>query len=148
MIRDHNDSGDYMYSLGHNQFSDLLSEEFQYLHLNGYDHNPRLLNMFRGRVFWPDETYGDASTDSVDWRAHGIVGAVRDQGHCGSCWAHAAVETVESLWAQQSGRLPTLSVQELVSCDEADSGCNGGLPDNAYTYIRRHGVVRELDFPY
>ena len=144
-IQAHNDADEHTFTLGHNQFSDLTSEEFAYLHLGGYAHRPGLLSMLEGRVYWPEK---NGSVDAIDWRDHGIVGAVRNQGQCGSCWAHAAVETIESLVAQKTEKLVELSVQSLVSCDKVDSGCSGGLPDNAYTFVRRHGLPAEDNYPY
>lgn len=43
----------------------------------------------------------------------GIVSAVKDQGHCGSCWAFASTATIESHVAKASGELFDLSVQQV-----------------------------------
>jgi hypothetical protein len=53
---------------------------------------------------------------SVDWRnIPNTISAVKDQGQCGSCWAFAAAETIESHVAINTGILNELSMQELVS---------------------------------
>jgi hypothetical protein len=56
-----------------------------------------------------------APPDSFDWRDRGVVGSVRDQGVCGSCWAFAASGVLESHRSIHHGQpLVTLSPQQLV----------------------------------
>ena len=49
----------------------------------------------------------------VDWRAKGVVSAVKDQGHCGSCWAFASTEVIESDVALSTGLLFDLSPEQI-----------------------------------
>lgn len=40
------------------------------------------------------------------------------------------------------------SVQELVSCDTFDSGCNGGSPLFGFDYFEKNPLETEKDYPY
>lgn len=90
---------------------------------------------------------------SLDWRRAGVVGPVRDQGQCGSCWAIGAVASTESAYAllpPQSGP-PNLSEQELVDCTPGSAdgnGCNGNSLNNAFELIINRGLGLESNYPY
>merc|ERR1712070_345287 len=42
----------------------------------------------------------------------------------------------------------SFSEEELVDCDHVDEGCNGGLQENAFDYLKTHGFMLESDYPY
>ncbi|CAD5235214.1 unnamed protein product [Bursaphelenchus xylophilus] len=83
-----------------------------------------------------------------DWREKGVVTPVKSQFNCGSCWAFAAIGTVETSYAIAHGELRNLSEQELLDCDLANNACNGGDDDKAFRFIHEHGLMREEDYPY
>lgn len=91
---------------------------------------------------------------TVDWRESGVVSPVKDQGGCGSCWAFAATETVESAYAVASGNLIELAPQTYVSCmanpDQCggSGGCQGAIAELAFNYTVEKGIAAADDFPY
>lgn len=75
---------------------------------------------------------------------------VKDQGECGSSWAFSAVGSIESQYALKTGRLLSLSVQNVVDCAGlyGANGCEGGFPTQAFQYINHHGIFTEESYPY
>jgi len=96
---------------------------------------------------------------SFDWRDHGAVTPVKNQGLCGCCWAFSTTGNIEGQWFLAGNALPSLSEQNLVDCDHdcsefenqqtCDAGCHGGLPWNAYNYVLHNaGIDTEASYSY
>jgi cathepsin B len=75
---------------------------------------------------------------------------VRNQGHCGSCWAFAASEVLSDRFCIASkGQVNVvLSPEDLVECDKTDHGCQGGNPLFSWVYLKYYGIVTDECRPY
>ncbi|CAF0801614.1 unnamed protein product [Didymodactylos carnosus] len=154
MIIQHNlehDLGLHTYRMGINKYAAVSNEEFRKT-LNGYRRQKNYRDQYSDirRPQIPASPYIDIPV-SVDWRDQGIVSAVKDQGQCGSCWAFSSTGALESHHARSSGKLVSLSEQQLVDCSTnwGNNGCEGGLMDNAFKYVHDNkGIDDEATYPY
>ncbi|XP_051113846.1 cysteine proteinase 3-like [Andrographis paniculata] len=143
MVRSHNRKG-LSYKMGINEFADMTWEEFR-KHKLGAAQNCSATT--RGTHKLTEE----ALPESKDWRKTGIVSAVKDQGSCGSCWTFSTTGALEAAYSQKFGKNISLSEQQLVDCAGAfnNFGCNGGLPSQAFEYIKYNGGLEtEEAYPY
>jgi len=83
---------------------------------------------------------------SWDWREHGGVTPVKDQGATGTCWAFATTGPLEHAIKIKDNEYISLSEQFLVSFNKEGWGGNGGW--FAHDYHIDPGAVLEVDFPY
>ena len=168
IIEKHNESPTRKFSMNINEFSDLSASEFK--------------EKYIGKTYRDTETnYGcvllnysvslehaniiqdiDESSsrnfrlmediDDFDWRDYNVVGPVRNQGQCGSCWAFATTANAESVWAIHMGQLYDLSEQYLVDCatgkEYLNMGCQGGNMDSAFKYMIENKQCVEKEYPY
>jgi len=144
------DAGRKSFQLGMNKFGDMTNEEFRQ-HMNGYRRELRdqSESAERGSTFLVPHNV--LIPKDIDWRQKGYVTHVKDQGHCGSCWAFSAVGALEGQHFRKSGTMVELSEQNLVDCSGSfgNEGCNGGLMDNAFKYVKANkGIDTENSYPY
>ncbi|XVF80361.1 hypothetical protein PTKIN_Ptkin15bG0063500 [Pterospermum kingtungense] len=81
---------------------------------------------------------------------HNVAQLEEFLGHCGSCWAFGAVESLSDRFCIHFGMNISLSVNDLLACCGflCGSGCDGGYPISAWRYFVRSGVVTEECDPY
>ena len=135
---------------GHNEFSDMSWEEFSKVYTGVKDSDKYLRRSKNVNHALSAQAVKQAAPASIDWSKKNAVTPIKNQGQCGSCWAFSTTGSTEGAYAIASGKLVSLSEQMLVSCDtKSDQGCNGGLMDNAFTYIKGNGgICTEADYPY
>ncbi|POI26040.1 hypothetical protein CIB84_010208, partial [Bambusicola thoracicus] len=108
---------------------------------------PRSRPRPNGTLYIPD--WSSRAPAAVDWRRKGYVTPVKNQGQCGSCWAFSSVGALEGQLKRRTGKLLSLSPQNLVDCVSNNDGCGGGYMTNAFEYVRlNRGIDSEDAYPY
>lgn len=130
-----------------NKFSDLTNEEFSSHYASGLAQeamNPEDL----GEEFSMEAPPGGLP-DEWDWRNKSIVSPVMSEGQCGSTYIFAPVWALESYYAIKNNyKLTQFSYQQVLDCDTADYGCNGGWPTNVLNYTATYGIEPYSQYPY
>lgn len=143
----HNEE-EHGWTMGITQFADQTEQEFEaFLAKSG-----PFKRQEGNHVIFDASQYA-FTPDSKDWVSEGAVTPVKNQGSCGSCWAFSTTGSLEGANKLQSGGdgiLASLSEQELVDCSKSagNMGCNGGLMDNAFKWIKSNGLCLESAYPY
>ena len=152
-IIDETNAKNLTYTLGHNAFSGMSSDEFaEHMHFGlnreiiASSSDPSALRRgFESAVSVPA---------SVDWRTQGVVSPIQDQGQAGTCYSFGTSCAVESAMAIKTGVLTKLSEQQIVDCSTIKNGgpnmgVNGGQIAPTLEWIgKTGGLCTEQAYPY
>jgi len=181
-VLQHNADTTQLYRQGVNRFSDwTIEEKSRVLMAPGRDAFLRSQRREGGRLSADQlaavkSAAADGSATkpirpSVDYRRSDppVLTAVKDQGYCGACWSFATAETVEAHAAIKTGKLFSLSMQQMISCvpnvtlvianlppdnrteTKIMEGCDGYWPTFAIDYVVGHqggAMTQEWEIPF
>nr|AJF94916.1 cathepsin L7 [Nephilengys cruentata] len=136
--------GFHSYKLGLNEFSDRTVEEM----VGSVEKYERESYYSRKGLDWSLPPV-DELPEKLDWRDEGLVTPVKNQEPCGACWAFSTTGSLEGQHMKKTGKLVSLSEQNLIDCSEDNDGCNGGDVSSAFEYIVKNGGIdTEVSYPY
>jgi len=148
-INKHNAQNDKTWFATVNKFADWSPEEFQ-SHVKGKVSPPTMT----ARSLAASQLL-DSLPKSVDWREKSVVSDVKNQESCGSCWAFASVQAMESHLAIATGEpVQKLSPQQIVSCSPnpnhcgGKGGCEGSIEPLAFNYTQTAGLTLDKYYKY
>lgn len=148
------------WKIGVNKFTDLTEKELKqhkgYHKAEGFAQKSSHHSGFAGEVAVKRSLKQVHELPThVDWREAGVVSAVKNQGHCGSCWAFASTATLESHVAINTGLLFDLSSQQITSCAPnpkecgGTGGCSGATTEIAMqSVLDLGGIAEEWSYSY
>jgi cathepsin F len=168
-VQDLNDNNDAVSegvdaTFGDTEFSDMSAEDFKTNYLNynqdEVDETTKDLPLINVEVTPFNSTENTSGRNlresrnmqatnttptSIDWRKEGVVGVVKAQGTCGSCYTFVTTGLFESLYAMKYGTLYNFSEQQLLDCS-SNMGCSGGSAMRVISYIFSNGLTTTAQY--
>ena len=146
-IRAHNADAGSSYKRGVNQFSDWTEDEWRSYNRATVPTAPLMAGNLRVKKM---TSSAFPLPLAVDYRnaVPAILTGIKNQGHCGACWAHTATECVESYLALRTGQLHVLSQGQINACVDSMKGCGGGAYTSGWQYVNEHGLYEVWAYPF
>jgi len=147
-----NSKPDRLWTASMNKFSDWFESELKAV--RGYVRSPQHHSAGLSFSQKDDITTRDRVAETMDWRNLTASKKGVDQGACGSCWAVAAVSTLNAHHEIHQGHVGDFSVQELLNCVPnprecgGKGGCEGATVELAMGYVQRSGLSATSEVPY
>ncbi|KAI0989638.1 hypothetical protein GJ496_010958 [Pomphorhynchus laevis] len=137
-----------------NEFSDLSEEQLK-TRLYGLRIPKSKLKSLRTKL----KKRGNSKIDfksikyilpSVDLRERGIISPVKNQKECGGCYSFATTGLLEAVHKFRSNTSIVFSEQQLIDCSRkyGNLGCEGGLMEDCFAYLKDHGIQENSTYPY
>jgi len=144
LIKHHSGNKSRPFSVDHNDFSQMSSDEKKTF--LGLDHK----STTRSANQWTRSVVKNRDLPaSLDYRNDNCLQKVKQQGGCGSCWAFSAISPLEfSRCKKRGGKKILLSEQQLVDCDDSNNGCNGGWYTSAWELLKKGSNAHKKYGPY
>lgn len=174
-LNQYSTSSEHSAKYGPTIFSDMSKDEFSEIHLSDekpkwkdnrnihkrHGHHDKHSNLQSGQNSVSD---GSSKEDlknrfrraieaglpkMLDWRNRNFVNNIRNQGLCGACWAFSVVGVIETMVAIKTGKLPSLSVQEMIDCaKDGNYGCLGGDTCSLLSWLQSNSITIEPELLY
>lgn len=135
---------------GITQFTDASYDEF----LSSFTGSLPSMDFDKKRLIeHPEQIEISTRCPKHDWANLGVIPPVRDQGHCGCCYAFSSADLLSAQWhidRKMWNRTATLSPQQIVDCfgGPAAFGCGGGRPVKVLNNLTLSGLTSESCYPY
>uniref|UniRef100_A0A0D3HA44 Cysteine proteinase n=1 Tax=Oryza barthii TaxID=65489 RepID=A0A0D3HA44_9ORYZ len=143
-VSEFNKKEDMTYKLGLNKFADMTLEEFVAKYTGTKVDAAAMARAPEAEEELELELAGDVPA-SWDWRQHGAVTPAREQE---SCWAFSAVGAVEGANAIATGKLVTLSEQQVLDCSGGGDCIGGGSYSPVlHGYAVKQGISPAGSYP-
>ncbi|KAL6865209.1 hypothetical protein ACP4OV_016360 [Aristida adscensionis] len=139
--------GNGKYLLAINKFADMSNKEFMAMYTRSEPLSSTTAKNISGFEYM-NVTLTDLP-EEVDWTKKGAVTKIKEQKDCGCCWAFCVVAAVEGIHQIKTGKLLSLSEQQLLDCTGLTHDCTDGIKNRAFKYIIRNGGIAIEDaYPY
>lgn len=132
---------------GPTPFSDFTPEEFKARYLSSLkvseETKPNPSEVYLPK---PRNLQSSSLPETFDWRNYGVVSSVKNQGYCGGCWAFSAAANIEGQYAIKHGYIYSFSEQQMLDCDSNNYGCQGGIMNVAFDYVKNAGGLEPYNY--